>query len=55
MCPATDWKQHVTSVDTVVLAMPPSAHEELLAELSPLISNQLVMQSDWHWTILFRS
>ncbi|HDW8008274.1 pyrroline-5-carboxylate reductase [Bacillus cereus] len=39
----TDWKQHVTSVDTVVLAMPPSAHEELLAELSPLISNQLVV------------
>ena len=38
----TDWKQHVTSVDTV-LAMPPSAHEELLAELSPLISNQLVV------------
>ncbi|PEF10176.1 pyrroline-5-carboxylate reductase [Bacillus thuringiensis] len=39
----TDWKQHITSVDTVVLAMPPSAHEELLAELSPLISNQLVV------------
>ena len=43
MSTATDWKQHVTSVDTVVLAMPPSAHEELLAELSPLISNQLVV------------
>lgn len=39
----TDWKQHVTSVDTIVLAMPPSAHEELLAELSPLLSNQLVV------------
>ena len=33
----------VTSVDTIVLAMPPSAHEELLAELSPLLSNQLVV------------
>lgn len=43
MSTTTDWKQHVTSVDTVVLAMPPSAHEELLAELSPLISNQLVV------------
>lgn len=39
----TDWKQHVSSVDTIVLAMPPSAHEELLAELSPLLSNQLVV------------
>ncbi|MCT4574565.1 NAD(P)-binding domain-containing protein, partial [Bacillus thuringiensis] len=36
----TDWKQHVTSVDTVVLAMTPSAHEELLDEISPLISKQ---------------
>lgn len=52
---ATDWKQHVTSVDTIVLAMPPSAHEELLAELSPLLSNQLVVTgSRWHWPILFR-
>ena len=43
MSTTTDWKQHVTSVDTIVLAMPPSAHEELLAELSPLLSNQLVV------------
>ena len=43
MSTTTDWKQHVTFVDTIVLAMPPSAHEELLAELSPLLSNQLVV------------
>ncbi|KEK21938.1 pyrroline-5-carboxylate reductase [Bacillus gaemokensis] len=38
-----DWKQHITSVDTIVLAMPPTAHEQLLAELSPLLSHQFVV------------
>ena len=31
----TDWKQHIKSVDTIVLAMPPVAHEQLLAESIP--------------------
>lgn len=39
----SDWKQHIKIVDTVVLAMPPAAHEQLLSELSPLLTNQLVV------------
>lgn len=39
----TDWKQHIKSVDTIVLAMPPVAHEQLLADLSPLLTDQFVV------------
>ncbi|MED1559834.1 pyrroline-5-carboxylate reductase [Bacillus paramycoides] len=39
----TDWKQHIKSVDTIVLAMPPAAHEQLLKELFPLLTDQFVV------------
>lgn len=38
-----DWKQYIKAVDTIVLAMPPAAHEQLLAELSPLLTHQFVV------------
>lgn len=38
-----DWKQHITAVDTIVLAIPPATHEQLLAELSPLLTHQFVV------------
>lgn len=39
----TDWKQYAADVDVIVLAMPPEAHEQLLTELSPLVSNQFIV------------
>ncbi len=38
-----DWKPCIKTVDTIVLAMPPAAHEQLLAELSPLLTHQFVV------------
>ncbi|WP_459503413.1 pyrroline-5-carboxylate reductase [Bacillus sp. C1] len=38
-----DWQQSIPAVDTIVLAMPPYAHDQLLAELSPLLTNQFVV------------
>ncbi|ABS20564.1 MULTISPECIES: pyrroline-5-carboxylate reductase [Bacillus cereus group] len=39
----TDWKECVKFVDTIILAMPPAAHEQLLTELAPLLTHQLVV------------
>ncbi|PGC28515.1 pyrroline-5-carboxylate reductase [Bacillus pseudomycoides] len=38
-----DWKQYIKNVDTIVLAMPPAAHEQLLAELSPFLTHQFIV------------
>ena len=39
----SDWTQHIKTVDTIVLAMPPAAHEQLLAELSPFLTHQFIV------------
>lgn len=38
-----DWKQVLQQTDVVVLAMPPSAHETILKELSPVLTHQFVV------------
>ncbi|PED06625.1 pyrroline-5-carboxylate reductase [Bacillus pseudomycoides] len=38
-----NWKQYIKNVDTIVLAMPPAAHEQLLAELSPFLTHQFIV------------
>ncbi len=51
----TDWKECVKFVDTIILAMPPVAHEQLLTELAPLLTHQLVVTiRRWNWPILLR-
>ncbi|OIJ15693.1 pyrroline-5-carboxylate reductase [Anaerobacillus arseniciselenatis] len=36
-----DWRDAVSGADVIISAVPPSAHEQLLSELSPLINKQL--------------
>lgn len=38
-----NWKADAAKSDVIVLAMPPSAHEEVLQELSDVLSGQLVV------------
>ena len=38
-----DWKQHVGGADVILLAMPPEAHDQILAELGPLLDGQFVV------------
>ncbi|PWK13397.1 pyrroline-5-carboxylate reductase [Tumebacillus permanentifrigoris] len=39
----TDWREHVRSADTVLLAMPPQNHRDVLRELAPHLQGQLVV------------
>ncbi|MFT9846186.1 pyrroline-5-carboxylate reductase [Aneurinibacillus sp. REN35] len=39
----TDWKIYVAESDVIVLAMPPEAHEEILTQLAPLVTGQLII------------
>ncbi|WP_379967537.1 pyrroline-5-carboxylate reductase [Ectobacillus sp. sgz5001026] len=39
----TNWRNEVNHADVILLALPPYAHESLLAELSPLLDNQFVI------------
>ena len=38
---ASDWRDVVDRADVIISAVPPSVHEQLLAELSPIINRQL--------------
>jgi pyrroline-5-carboxylate reductase len=38
-----DWRSEIENQDVIVLAMPPAAHDSLLAELSGLLTNQFVV------------
>lgn len=37
------WQKHVVDYDVVILAMPPEAHEQVLGQLSKVVTNQLVL------------
>lgn len=39
----SNWKQEVKNNDAIMLAAPPSAHEELFEQLAPLITQQLIL------------
>ncbi|SEN85602.1 pyrroline-5-carboxylate reductase [Amphibacillus marinus] len=39
----TQWQEHVSDQDIVILAMPPEAHEQVLSELAPVMTNQLII------------
>lgn len=39
----TNWKSEVAHHDVIVLAIPPSAHKDILVELTEIISGQLVI------------
>ncbi|WP_078395107.1 pyrroline-5-carboxylate reductase [Shouchella patagoniensis] len=39
----SDWEEVAQKVDVILLAAPPSAHPQLLQQLSPLISGQLII------------
>ncbi|HET7579837.1 MAG TPA: pyrroline-5-carboxylate reductase [Bacillales bacterium] len=41
--PTTKWQFAVSEADVILLAMPPEAHPEVLAELSPLVNGQFVV------------
>lgn len=38
-----NWKEEIVNHDAIVLAIPPNAHKEILAELAEVISGQLVI------------
>ncbi|WP_017473518.1 pyrroline-5-carboxylate reductase [Amphibacillus jilinensis] len=39
----TQWQEHVSDQDIVILAMPPEAHEDVLANLAQVMTDQLVI------------